>query len=323
MKFWNCTEIIPTSNTTELKTEMFDECLDFFRNCTKTEENQFNDWKVLFKALSMSAGELNYNDLSFDDSPIYVLTYAFFIVLVLFVIMNLMTSLAVNDIHDIRNQSRDGAWLRLMFTLIWYDEGFPIVKAMIVKFNEFVVKFNEEKDANMISFKLNDVPFSLSNPSTWLNIFMEMPHSVTAKAEGIVPKSGLSKDTFSIVHNMDDFEEIVIIFGTSKKFYEVILKKGQCHEEPVNYWKTKFGIVDHQDGYDKRRKMYRAQCFTILGSTKLEINFKPCKGTTYGEFEVFEEDKKLEGTIKQYVDADPEKKVLAAIEKYTKAGVQT
>ena len=92
MKFWNCTEIIPISNTTELKTEMFDECLDFFRNCTKTEENQFNDWKVLFKALSMSAGELNYNDLSFDDSPIYVLTYAFFIVLVLFVIMNLMTS---------------------------------------------------------------------------------------------------------------------------------------------------------------------------------------------------------------------------------------
>ena len=149
---------------------MFDECLDFFRNCTKTEENEFNDWKVLFKALSMSAGELNYNDLSFDDSPIYVLTYAFFIVLVLFVIMNLMTSLAVNDIHDIRNQSRDGAWLTLMFTLLWYDNGglpeWVKKNMMIIKYDEF----DEEKVPNMISFKLNDVPFSLSNPCSCFHI---------------------------------------------------------------------------------------------------------------------------------------------------------
>merc|ERR1712016_574976 len=135
MKFRNCTEIIPTpSNTNELRTEMFDECLDFFRNCTKTEENQFNDWKVMFKALSMSAGELTFDDLPLDDNPIYILTFAFFIVLVLFVIMNLMTSLAVNDIQEIRNQSRDGTWFKLMFTLMWYHAALPdCIKKLIIR----------------------------------------------------------------------------------------------------------------------------------------------------------------------------------------------
>ena len=115
----NCTEIITTLNNTELKPEMFDDCVDFFQECT--DANQFNDWKVMLKTLSMSAGELTFDDLPFLDNPLYVLTYALFIIVVLFVIMNLMTSLAVNDISAIKNQSRDRTWYKLMLTLKWYN----------------------------------------------------------------------------------------------------------------------------------------------------------------------------------------------------------
>ena len=115
----NCTEIITTLNNTELKPEMLDDCVDFFQECT--DANQFNDWKVMLKTLSMSAGELTFDDLPFLDNPLYVLTYALFIIVVLFVIMNLMTSLAVNDISAIKNQSRDRTWYKLMLTLKWYN----------------------------------------------------------------------------------------------------------------------------------------------------------------------------------------------------------
>ena len=314
MKFRNCTEIIPTSsNTTELRTEMFDECLDFFRNCTKTEENQFNDWKVMFKALSMSAGELTFDDLPLDDNPIYILTFAFFIVLVLFVIMNLMTSLAVNDIQEIRNQSRDGTWFKLMFTLMWYHAALPdCIKKLIIR------EAIEDKDVKIISFKLNDVPH-LTKPSTWPYFFTRMPDSVSVKAQGNAQKGGVSTDTFSIVHNMEKFEEIVILFGTSTDYNEVILKKGKPHPRQVGFWKTKFAIVDYKDGYDVRRKMYRTQCFNVSGSTKVEIAFKAYDGTANGKFVVFDQsdpDKNIEGTIKQYVDAKPTKQAVDAIKKY-------
>ena len=312
-KFRNCTEIITSLKTTELKTEMLSDCVDFFKECTQTEpeENPFNDWKVLFKALSMSAGELGFDDLSFDDNPIYVFTFALFTILVLFVIMNLMTSLAVNDIHDIRNQSRDGTWYKLMFTLIWYHAALPdCIKSCIIK------KPKEDINVNIISFKLNV-------ELTWFNFLTRMPDSVSVKAQGNAQRGGLSSDTFSIIHNMD--MDIVIIFGTSKKFHEVILKKGKACTRPVNFWKTKFAIVDIQDGYDRKRKMYRTQSFSVSGSTKLEIKFKPFedangKPLPNGQFKVFDQSnpdsENLEGTIKQYQDANPSKQVLDTIEKY-------
>ena len=315
-KFSNCTEIITKLNTrTELKAEIFDDCIDFFKNCTQPEaddENPFNDWKVIFKALSMSAGELGFDDLQFDDNPIYVLTFVLFTIVVLFVIMNLMTSLAVSDIHDIRNESRDGTWYKLMFTLIWYNAALPVYIQELI-----IGKQNEDKDVNIISFKLNDIPH-LTKPETWSNFFTRMPDSVSIKAKGNAQMGTISKDIFSIVHNMDNFEDIIIIFGTSTKFYEVPLKKGQAYERPVGYWKTKFAIVDYKDGFDKRRKMYRTQCFTVSGSTKLEIKFRPYDGAdNNGQFVVFDQsDKNIEGTIKQYVDAKPTEEVENAINKY-------
>ena len=72
--------------------------------------------------------------------------------------------------------------------------------------------------------------------------------------------------------------------------------------------------------------MYRTQCFTAFGSTKLEIKFNPFKGKDgkplpngNGQFVVSDHsnpDKNLEGTIKQYVDAKPSKQAVDAIENY-------
>ena len=123
-------EIIATSNTTELKTANLDECVDFYKECTENKDNHFNGWKVWFKTLSMAAGELTFDDLPFDDNPTYVLMFALFIVLVLFVIMNLMTSVAVNDIQEIRNQSRDAGWYKLMLTLQWYHAAWYLIKKL-------------------------------------------------------------------------------------------------------------------------------------------------------------------------------------------------
>ena len=310
-KLKNCTETITTLNNTELKPKMLDDCIDFFQECT--DANQFNDWKVMFKTLSMSAGELTFDDLPFLDNPLYVLTFALFTILVLFVIMNLMTSLAVNDIHDIRNQSGSRTWCKLMFTLIWYHAALPdCIKELSIR------NKNEDKDVNsIISFKLNEVA-SFTKRKTWFNFLTRMPNSVREKAQRNGQKGVLCSPTFSIVHNMDNFGDLVIIFGFSTRFYEVVLKKGQAYTRPVNYWKTKFAIVDFKDGYDERRKMYRTQCFTVSGSTKLEIKFRPYDGAdNNGQFVVFDQsDKNIEGTIKQYVDAKPTEEVENAINKY-------
>ena len=241
----------------------------------------------------MSAGELTFDDLPLDDNPIYVLTFAFFIVLILFVIMNLMTSVAVNDLQEIRNQSRDGAWYKLMLTLMWYH-------AALHRYKHYFNNQDQEmtKNDNIICFKLNRDETSLSDPATWFYFLFKMPDSVKAKAQ--MNKRGVpSDDTFSIVHNID--MDIVIIFGTTKSFKEVILKKGKVHKRNVSYWKTKFAIVDYEDGYDKQRNMYRAQAFSKLGAGQLEIKF-----TTYGskgKFEVFDQAEpstSIQGTVKQY-----------------------
>ena len=116
-----------------MKTEILVECVDIFKKCTENKDNHFTAWKFWVKTLSMAAGELNFNDLPFDDNPIYLITFALFIILVLFVIMNLMTSVAVNDIQEIRNRSRDAGWHKLMLTLQWYDAAFALCPIKVCK----------------------------------------------------------------------------------------------------------------------------------------------------------------------------------------------
>ena len=312
-KFNNCTKVIITLNTsTELKVpKVLDDCIEFFKNCTQTEpeKNHFNDWKVMFKTLSMSAGELTFDDLPFEDNPIYILTFVLFTILVIFVIMNLMTSLAVNNIQEIRNESRDGTWYKLMFTVKWYHEVLPdCIKNCIIR------KKLEGYDSNIISLPLNKEVPDYTKLGTWFNFLIKMPDSIRKKTQGNVQPIS---DTFSIEHNMDNFEDIVIIFGTITKFDEVILQKGRPHERPVSYWKTKFAIVDFLDGYDEKRKMYRAQSFNVSGSTKLEIKFKPYKGT--GQFVVFDQsnpDEEFKGDTKQYATDKPKKQFVDIINKY-------
>ena len=320
-KFSNCTEILTAlDTTTELKVpKILDDCIEFFKECTrtKTEESSFNDWKIIFKALSMSAGELTFDDLPFEDNPIYVFTFALFTILVLFVIMNLMTSLAVTDIQEIRNESRDETWYKLMFTLIWYHAALPdCIKECIIKKPK-----NEDKEVKIISFKLNEVTFNLRKYKTWFNFLTKMPDSVKQKAQGNAQKGVVSTDMFSIVHNMPNFEDIVIMFGTATKYVEVILKKGEAHTRPVSYWKTKFAIVDYQDGYEAKRKMFRTQRFTVSGSPKLEIKFREYQNVKgNGEFAVYDQarpENKIEGTVKQFVaNKEPRKEVVDAIKNY-------
>ena len=121
-----------------------------------------------------------------------------------------------------------------------------------------------------------------------------MPNSVLAKSKSNAHQA-LSNDKFSLIHNMDKFEDIVIIFGTKKNFREHVLTKGTAYTRPVSYWNTEFAIVDYRNGYDHRRKMYRAQKFIVAGSASLEIKFREYEGGHgNGEFVVFETDKKLE-----------------------------
>ena len=45
---------------------------------------------------------------------------------------------------------------------------------------------------------------------------------------------------------LEKFEKIVILFGTSTDYHELILEKGKPHSKEVGFWKTKFAIVDFE-----------------------------------------------------------------------------
>ena len=303
-KFRNCTEIITTLDTTELKTEILDGCVDFFNNCTQTnpDKNLFNGWiRTVSKTLAMSAGELTFDELSLDDNPIYFLSVVLFTIMVLFVIMNLMTSLAVSDVAEIRKQKNCEGWIKVMYSLEWYDAALPCI--FLKK------KRNADKNIINISFLINHDPFAKG----LYNFFMHPPSVSVPNVNdenqlGNTPQEKI----ISIVHNMDNFEDIIIIFGTTKKYYEVILKKGQKYIRPPSFWKTKFAIVY---GYEIEKEMYHALRFTASEGMQLEIKFI----ASNGEFVVFDQaspDNCLNGTKTQYVDAKPTKEVLDAIERY-------
>ena len=132
----------------------------------------------------MSAGELTFDDLPFLDNPLYVLTYALFIIVVLFVIMNLMTSLAVNDISAIKNQSRDRTWYKLMLTLKWYNASL------------FDCWGRKCRNIEKISFLLHEQA-TLKNPFSY---FTRTPINVdlgVANISSIFPTFG-NRGTFSL-----------------------------------------------------------------------------------------------------------------------------
>ena len=324
-KFTNCTDIIIQLNAnTELikdDPELLADCMDFFQECTQSEAqagNAFNNWKVVLKVLSMAAGELGYDDLPFGDNPITILTFTLFTILVLFVIMNLMTSLAVNDIQEIRNRSRDGTWNKLMFTLMWYHAALPEWVQKVIR-----TEPEEDKDINIISFKLNEVA-TLSDPGTWFNFITRMPDSVSLKAKGNAQPGGHSSGKFTITNKVEEFDHIVIIIGTKANFTERVLKKGEVLEEKINYWRTQFAIVDSTNGYDISRKSYRTQRFTASEeNSQLEVKFWSYQnGGKIGEFRVWNQatGKKLEGKSQNYknVEHEPSEDIKKAIEQYKK-----
>jgi hypothetical protein len=74
--------------------------------------NEFSDpWKAFVKTVAMMIGEFDYGEI-FDNSnverkggsPTYRVTFVFFAILTSIVLMNLMISLTVNDIHKLKQE---------------------------------------------------------------------------------------------------------------------------------------------------------------------------------------------------------------------------
>ena len=243
------------------ETQIPNSCVEFFTGCTTEgpEENPFNDWKVMFKTLSMAAGELAYDDLPFEEGPFQILTFMIFTILVLFVIMNLMTSIAVNDIGEIRNKSRDSTWMKLMNTLMWYDSVLPdwIIR-LITK------KPSKGKENHVIEYKLNE-------PITWKNFLTRMPDSVSTKAKVEVTHGNAPRSEFTIVHNIPQLEKIIILNGKENNYETIVLKRGEVKTLPYKMWKRKFAFVDYMHGYDCGRKTYAGQQFKVYENYSLEV----------------------------------------------------
>ena len=263
-KFVNCSKLMKNETLLNNETQIPNACVEFFTQCTTEgpEENPFNDWKVMFKTLSMAAGELAYDDLPFEEGPFQVLTFMIFTILVLFVIMNLMTSIAVNDIGEIRNKSRDSTWMKLMNTLMWYDSVLPdwIIR-LITK------KPSKDKENHIIEYKLNE-------PITWKNFLTRMPDSVSTKAKIEVNFGKAPKSEFTIVHNIPQLEKIIILNGKENNYETIILKRGEVKTLPYKMWKRKFAFVDYMHGYDCNRKTYAGQQFKVYENYSLEIFFE-------------------------------------------------
>ena len=258
-------------NYTTCKNQMKDQpnnfhkaCIVFLMNCTsdQPEDNSFNDWRVLFKTLSMAAGELTYDDMPFEDGPVHILTFTLFIILVLFVIMNLMTSIAVNDIKGIQNDSRDSTWTKLMNTLMWYDAVLPECLRKLV-----MIKPEEEKCATVIEFRLNE-PLNLTN---FLTYFTKMPKSVNQRAKDNSNQASVPSAGFTMEHHIDNINKIIILIGTKKNYEIVFLEKGIPKPLPIKMWKKTFAFVDYKSGYDHGRKRLRAQQFKAIENTSLEM----------------------------------------------------
>ena len=79
-KFYNCTQVIDNSTTSARlkKPKKFEECVEFFKDCTQTEpeKDAFTPLKVLSKTLAMAAGELTFDELPLRNNPIGVFLFS-------------------------------------------------------------------------------------------------------------------------------------------------------------------------------------------------------------------------------------------------------
>ena len=80
-------------------------------------------YKVPFKIIAMFVGELDYGALPFNTHQIFnYVTFVLFVYLVVLVMMNLLTGVALTDVEELKNQSGDTTWHEIMLKINFIDE---------------------------------------------------------------------------------------------------------------------------------------------------------------------------------------------------------
>jgi hypothetical protein len=88
------------------------------------EDDSFDEiYKVPFKIIAMFVGELDYGALPFNTHQIFnYVTFVLFVYLVVLVMMNLLTGVALTDVEELKNESGDRTWHEIMFKINFIDE---------------------------------------------------------------------------------------------------------------------------------------------------------------------------------------------------------
>ena len=230
-------------------------------------ENLFDGYhgKILFKVLAMAAGELEYEEIGKKQQGIiHIVCFALFVIVFLFVIINLMTSVAVNDIAKIKNDTRDRNWIKLMYNLIWYHIILPYQIQKLVA--NRIVTGAKYFDINLTTIPLND-------ERTISKILTRMPQAIIDRAKKIKTGQNGPIPTFSMA-NKTGLESVVILVGTQERFQPMILKKDEVAQIPIHIWNKKFAFVDYTASYDKTRKKYQAQTFLVTENCKYELHLE-------------------------------------------------
>ena len=80
-------------------------------------------YKVPFKIIAMFVGELDYGALPFNTHQIFnYVTFVLFVYLVVLVMMNLLTGVALTDVEELKNESGDTTWHEIMLKINFIDE---------------------------------------------------------------------------------------------------------------------------------------------------------------------------------------------------------
>lgn len=72
----------------------------------------------------MFIGELEYGDHPFkENSSFNYIVFALFVFIVVIVVMNLLTTVAILDVTEIKNRSSDDSWFALAMNMNYWEEG--------------------------------------------------------------------------------------------------------------------------------------------------------------------------------------------------------
>ena len=111
-------------------------------------------YKVPFKIIAMFVGELDYGALPFNTHQIFnYVTFVLFVYLVVLVMMNLLTGVALTDVEELKNESGDRTWHEIMYKINFIDEvcgkfaklAYPNSKSFIVYPNGFKLDAKDSK----------------------------------------------------------------------------------------------------------------------------------------------------------------------------------